>query len=131
MLCVAHAAIAQQILSGSVVDAKTGEKLPFVNVVYPRYGRGTQTNLEGKFKLPFHQGKLRISAIGYDTRDVVIKKAGTGYVFKLESIESELKTATVTAKKGKYSRKNNPAVELMKKVIAAKQNENGRYGLTI
>ena len=124
MLCVAHAALAQQILSGCVVDEKTGEKLPFVNVVYPRYGRGTQTNLEGKFKLPFHEAKIRLSAIGYETSNVMIRKPGTGYVFKLKSLESELKTAVVTAKKGKYSRKNNPAVELMKKVIEAKQESD-------
>lgn len=124
IFCVANAAFAQQILAGSVVDAKTGEKLPFVNVVYPQYSRGTQTNLEGQFKLPFHQGKLRISAIGYETSTVAVKDPGTGYVFKLKSLENELKTAVVTAKKGKYSRKNNPAVELMKKVIAAKKESD-------
>ena len=65
MACMA--VYAQRTLSGTVVDAKTGEKLPFVNVVYTN-GGGTQTDLDGYFKLPFKAGRLRFSVIGYDTK---------------------------------------------------------------
>ncbi len=124
LLCCCCAVWAQKTLSGTVVDAKTGETIPFVNVVYTN-GGGTQTDLNGKFKLPFRVGRLRLSVIGYETKTVSVKTAGDSLVYKIEPLETSLGSAVVTAgKKKKYSRKNNPAVELMKKVIAAKQQSD-------
>ena len=124
LLCCCCAVWAQKTLSGTVVDAKTGETIPFVNVVYTN-GGGTQTDLNGKFKLPFRVGRLRLSVIGYETKTVNVKTAGDSLVYKIEPLETSLGSAVVTAgKKKKYSRKNNPAVELMKKVIAAKQQSD-------
>ena len=75
LLCCCCAVWAQKTLSGTVVDAKTGETIPFVNVVYTN-GGGTQTDLNGKFKLPFRVGRLRLSVIGYETKTVNVKTAG-------------------------------------------------------
>ena len=116
-------AMAQQTLSGTVVDSKTGEKLPFVNVVYTS-GGGTQTDFDGHFSLPFRAGRLRFSVIGYETKTVAVKTAGDSLVFKIDAMEKSLGTAEVTGKKTKYSRKNNPAVELMRRVIAAKKSSD-------
>ncbi|MCI7050408.1 MAG: carboxypeptidase-like regulatory domain-containing protein, partial [Bacteroidales bacterium] len=121
--CCVMAALAQKKLSGVVVDSKTGEKLPFVNVVYTS-GGGTQTDLEGHFALPFRAGKLRLSVIGYETKTVSVKAAADSLVFKLDALETALNAAVVVGKKTKYSRKNNPAVELMKKVIEAKKESD-------
>ncbi len=121
MACMA--VYAQRTLSGTVVDAKTGEKLPFVNVVYTN-GGGTQTDLDGYFKLPFKAGRLRFSVIGYETKTITVKTPGDSLVFKIDAMEKSLGTAEVTGKKTKYSRKNNPAVELMRRVIAAKKNSD-------
>lgn len=114
---------AQQMVSGVVVDSKTGEKLPFVNVIYTS-GGGTQTDFDGHFTLPFKAGRLRFSVIGYETKTINLKSAGDSLVFKIDPMEKSLGTAEVTGKKTKYSRKNNPAVELMRKVIAAKKNSD-------
>lgn len=116
-------ACAQRMISGVVVDSKTGEKLPFVNVIYTN-GGGTQTDFDGHFTLPFKVGRLRFSVIGYETKTINIKTAGDSLVFKIDAMEKSLGTAEVTGKKTKYSRKNNPAVELMQKVIAAKKNSD-------
>ena len=116
-------ALAQQTISGTVVDSKTGEKLPFVNVVYTN-GGGTQTDFDGHFSLPFRAGRLRFSVIGYETKTVAVKTAADSLVFKIDAMEKSLGTAEVTGKKTKYSRKNNPAVELMRHVIAAKKNSD-------
>lgn len=113
------------MISGVVLDSKTGEKLPFVNVVYTS-GGGTQTGVDGRFSLPFRSGRLRFSVIGYETKTVAVKAAGDSLVFKIDPMERSLGTAEVSAKKTKYSRKNNPAVELMKKVIAAKAKSDLR-----
>ena len=111
-----------QSITGIVVDAKTGEKLPFVNVVY-EHGGGCQTNVEGYFSLPFKAGKLRFSTIGYETKTVKVKQPQKLKI-RLDADDFSFKEAVVKAKREKYSRKNNPAVELMKKVIAAKQKQD-------
>lgn len=116
-------ALAQQMLTGSVVDSKTGERLPFVNVVYTA-GGGTQTDLDGRFSMPFRAGRIRLSIIGYETKTVRVASAADTLVLKLDPIENTFGTAVVTGKKTKYSRKNNPAVELMRKVIAAKKQSD-------
>ncbi len=123
LMAYATMAIAQQTISGTVIDSKTGEKLPFVNVVYTN-GGGTQTDFDGHFSLPFRAGRLRFSVIGYETKTVAVKTAGDSLVFKIDAMEKSLGTAEVTGKKTKYSRKNNPAVELMRRVIAAKKNSD-------
>lgn len=111
-----------QKVTGLVTDAKTGEKLPFVNIVFEK-GGGTQTDPEGHYSLPFQNGRLRFSCIGYETRTVSVKQAGTLNI-KMKSNESSFGEAVVTGRREKYSRKNNPAVELMRKVIAAKKKSD-------
>ena len=111
-----------QSITGTVVDAKTGEKLPFVNVVY-EHGGGCQTNVNGYFSLPFKPGKLRFSTIGYETKTVKVKSPQRLKI-RLDADDFSFKEAVVKAKREKYSRKNNPAVELMKKVIAAKKKQD-------
>lgn len=123
ILCSVFPGLAQQWLKGTVADAKTGEPIPFANVVYPG-AKGTVTDVNGVFRLPFRPGKVRVSVIGYETRTFTIKDRPDSVVFKITALESALGTAVVTGKKGKYSRKNNPAVELMRKVIEAKKKSD-------
>lgn len=123
LIATAAPALAQALIQGWVADAKTGEKIPFANVVFPG-GKATRTDVNGHFSMPFRAGKVRVSVIGYETRNFTVKEPNDSLVFKIEAIESVLSTAVVTGKKEKYSRKNNPAVELMKKVIAAKKKSN-------
>lgn len=123
MACSVASALAQRMLSGTIIDSKTGEPLPFVNIVFTS-GEGTQSGHDGHFKLPFRQGKLRVSFIGYETKTFPVKTPADSLVIRLNPLESSLGTAVVTSKKTKYSRKNNPAVELMRKVIASKQNSD-------
>lgn len=123
ILCSVFPGLAQQWLKGTVADAKTGEPIPFANVVYPG-AKGTVTDVNGYFRLPFRLGKVRVSVIGYETRTFTIKDRPDSVVFKITALESSLNTAVVTGKKEKYSRKNNPAVELMRKVIEAKKKSD-------
>lgn len=111
-------AAAAQNVTGVVTDAKTGEPVPFANVRYES-GTGTQTDVDGKFSLAPKAGKIYISMIGYDTQSFRIREAQHLNV-KLKPNDLAFGEAVVAGHKGKYSRKNNPAVELMRKVIAAK-----------
>lgn len=114
--------VTAQNLTGTVVDKKTGEKLPFVNVAQEDR-IVTQTDTDGRFSLPFRKGKLRFSMIGYETKTVSVDEAADITV-RMESNDNQIGEAVVTGRRGKYSRKNNPAVELMRTVIAAKKNND-------
>ena len=58
---------AQQSFHARVVDAETGEALPFVNV-YQASGKGCVTNLEGDFTISAGaEDSLRFSFVGYKT----------------------------------------------------------------
>lgn len=58
--------------------------------------------------------------IGYATKTLKVQQAGV-YNVKLDDNSAKFGTAVVTGHKTKYTRKNNPAVELMRKVIEAKK----------
>ena len=116
-----------QRLVGRVLDAKTGESTPFANVFYDGTKGAVQTDAEGRFSIPFRKGgKLIVSSIGYQTQSLHPKSTADSLIVKLRTIDMNLNTAVVQAKREKYSRKNNPAVILMEKVIAAKKASNLR-----
>lgn len=111
-----------QNITGTVTDDKTGAALPFVNVFYDG-GHGVQTDSAGHYSLPKKNGKLYFSLIGYVSKSFVIKEA-TRLDVALSVDNIELGVAVVKSKKTKYSRKNNPAVIMMQKVIAAKKKSD-------
>lgn len=112
-----------QTVSGIVVDAQTGEPLSFVNVYYNAQEK-TVTNMQGKFALHHRAKKLTVQVVGYQKQTISTPKP-TELEIKLQPQDyTSLKEAVVTGKKEKYSRKNNPAVELMQKVIAAAQRSD-------
>lgn len=116
--------LVQAQVSGVVTDAETGEPLPHVNVYYRHDKRtGTITNLDGHYTLTSNMvpGDLVFSFMGYRPYECRVKYGEKQTLnVKLKPQDRELDELTVVPKKRKYSRRNNPAVELMKKVIAAK-----------
>ena len=78
----------------------------------------------GCFNIARHNGwYLTFSAVGYKPKKIFIKNNLVGFlIIELEPSEANtLEGVTVRSKRNKYSRKNNPAVELMKRVIEAKK----------
>lgn len=70
----ANSTIQQEIVTGTVTDASTGETLPGVNVVVKGTSTGTATNSDGEFELTVEslQDTLVFSFIGYQTREIPI-----------------------------------------------------------
>ncbi|MGM9695164.1 MAG: DUF5686 family protein [Alloprevotella sp.] len=124
LLTFSLAAGAQTRLSGKVVDFRTGEVIPLANVVRLGEKKAVTTDLQGRFSMPWKAGKYRISMLGYQSVTLTVTPGTDSLFVKLKSTESDLGTAEVVGHKKKYSRKNNPAVEFMKKVIAAKGNND-------
>ena len=115
--------IQAQKLTGRITDAETGEEIPYASVVYKGHNLAVISDIEGYYSIAKHLGwKLTFSAVGYQNVEVTINnQTGTKMDIALKADNKQLKEVTISSKKGKYSRKNNPAVELMKKVIAAKK----------
>lgn len=113
--------VAAQRIAGRVLDAQTGEAAPFVNVFYEGTKSIVQTDIDGKFSITYRQGgRLKFSSVGYESQTIRTTKRDS-LIVRFKPSDFGLGEAKVVTKKTKYSRKNNPAVELMKKVIAAKK----------
>jgi hypothetical protein len=117
----------QKNVTGTVVDAKTHETLPFVNVYWTSDANaGTVTDMDGNFSLQRIQGcnTLKFGYVGYKPHTITLDAGQTKVEVELQSSAFNLNDVTVTAsrKREKYRRKGNPAVELMEKVIANKNN---------
>lgn len=113
--------------SGIVKDSITGEPLPFVSVYFDGSTIGAMTDDNGTFTLQNNQGytKLAAASLGYDTKFIDLKpgKKNDNLELLLKPTAFEISEVVVKPKRKKYTRKDNPAVELIKKVIAHK-NDN-------
>lgn len=66
--------IAQELITGQVTDAETGESLPGVNIIVKGASIGTATDIDGEYRLRVEslQDTLIFSFIGYQTREIPI-----------------------------------------------------------
>lgn len=118
--------VSAQNISGRIIDAVTGEEIPYATLVYRSHQIQAVSDLNGKFSIARHNGwALFVSSIGYRTEQInVSAKTKNQLTIKLRPDSKQLNEVVVSSKKGKYSRKDNPAVELMKRVIAAKKKSD-------
>ena len=123
LLCFACMVQTFAQIQGIVKDADTGEPLPFVNVYYEGKGVGGITDIEGRFKVDkmVEWKALTFSSVGYTTEVVPINAKTEYLTVTMKVMDHTLDEVVVRPKREKYSRKNNPAVELMKKVVASKE----------
>ena len=113
---------AQQI-TGVVTDAETGEPIPFASVVYQGHHVAAVSDINGQYVIPRHEGwNITFSTVGYKSHLIPVNhKTKTKLNVALKPDKQQLAEVTVKAKRKKYSRKDNPAVELMRRVVAAKK----------
>lgn len=126
--------VSAQNIQGVVTDSLTNEPIPYLSVFYEGKGVGSITDNDGNYKVETRKGwnKLIFSAVGYVTKVVnIIPGVTKNLNVRMRPDDIMLDEVVVKPKREKYSRKNNPAVELMKKVIAHKKNnklsENDYY----
>ena len=126
--------VSAQNIQGVVTDSLTNDPIPYLSVFYEGKGVGSITDNDGHYKVETRKGwnKLTFSAVGYVTKVVnIIPGVPKNLNVRMRPDDIMLDEVVVKPKREKYSRKNNPAVELMKKVIAHKNNnklsENDYY----
>ncbi len=127
------AVIDSTLLQCYVVDWQTGDSIPYANALYRNLKLGASSDADGHFSIARKVGEqLTITAVGYKPRHIKIT-AHTSRELKVTLIadSKQLQGIVVKAKRRhKYSRKDNPSVELMRRVIAAKKQthlENHDY----
>jgi len=113
------------VVSGTVTDAANKKTLPFVAVSFTGTTIGVNTDDKGKYSISSDKpvSQLKVSFLGY--KDALLKVTpGTTQVLnvRLVPIATQLGEVVVhSGKKPKYSNKDNPAVELIRKVIENKE----------
>lgn len=120
-LIVSISASAQ--LTGVIRDSLTNDVISYASVSYKGKGVGSISDINGAYRISTRKGwnQVTYTAVGYESKTLKFIPGVTLKLnVKLQPVDVRLKEVVVKPRKEKYSRKNNPAVELMKKVIAHK-----------
>lgn len=110
-------------ITGYVIDGETGDTIPYASVIYRGHNVAVASNLNGHYSIEKHPGwTLTFSSVGYIPLTVNVSASTKNKLdIRLKPDNRHLKEVTVKAKRKRYSRKDNPAVELMRKVIDRKK----------
>lgn len=117
---VAFVSINAQI-TGEIVD-KDGYAIPYASAMYKGHHIATASDMNGAFTIERHEGwTLTISSVGFRSQTIKIDASTPSHLkVVLKEDSRSLNEVIVKSKRARYSRKDNPAVALMRRVIAAK-----------
>ncbi len=114
----------QTRISGTVVD-ESDTPIPFANVIFLSSSEGTTTTENGSFYLTSTQDQpnVEFSYVGYQTLVLPLKK-GNNLNLKIILKEMTESLGEVMIYQGKTSKKNNPALDILRKIWENKR-QNG------
>ena len=113
--------MAQQKITGRVID-EDGFAVSYASVQYRGHKIAVSSDSQGKFSIEKHPGwVLTVSALSYKSQTISVNEKTDFIEVKLKDDSHKLNEVVVKTRRGKYTRKDNPAVELMRRVIAAKK----------
>lgn len=119
----------ETMIRGTVCDDATGERLPFASLIYKGTAIGTSTDMNGRFSLtvPEDEKTLQVSYLGYATQEIRILPTHSRQLdIRLKPEGIALQEVTVKPGKEKYSKKDNPAVIFVRKMIERRDMGNPR-----
>ena len=115
-------------VQGVVKDSISGEPLPFVNVVFKGKNIGTMTDINGRYLLESEWGShvVQFSSVGYIKKEVPItdKSNQKINVLLVPSVQ-QLKVVEIKGKRHRYKNKDNPAVILIRNILAHRDENRG------
>ncbi len=117
------ASFSQTKVSGIVVD-NTNQPIPYANITFKGSKTGIVSNEDGRFYIESSENytALLVSFIGFTTKEIKLPKL-VNYDFKVVLKEGNtLKEVVIYA--GKTSKKNNPALDILRK-IWERRRKNG------
>ncbi len=118
--------LAQTKVSGTIVD-KSKLPIPYANIIFKGSSEGVVSNEDGHFYLESQKNykTLVVKSVGFSDREIALEKSvNYNFVVQLNEMES-LKEVVVFG--GKTSKKNNPALAILKKIWERKR----KNGLTL
>ena len=109
--------IFSQTKVSGIVEDEAGLPIAFANIVFKESSEGTITNDNGVFYLESDKTytTLIISFVGYDTKEIVLEKK-VNYQMKIVLTEGGEQLKEVVVYSGKQSKKNNPAIDILRKI---------------
>lgn len=113
-------AACQKYIWGVVVDSISESPLAYVNVFNKKGGKGVLTDENGFFRISLSvPTEVTVKCMGYQPKTVHIRGIGAD-TLKIRLLEESytLDEVVVKHKRAKYSKKNNPAVDLMQSIRA-------------
>lgn len=118
-------AIAQTVVQGYVRESGSGKPLSYVTVIVVNTSQTTSTNDSGYFELEIEEdrhGLLQFLLPNYITSELPFRKGISEKIdVELDAMSAELEGVIVRGKRKKYRNKDNPAVALVREVIANKE----------
>ncbi|WP_176146269.1 DUF5686 and carboxypeptidase-like regulatory domain-containing protein [Parapedobacter luteus] len=116
-------ALAQTTVNGTVTDESTGAPITGVTISLVNSPTGTSTDSTGRYRLQLNTPAtaIRFSALGYKT---IVKQLIPGVSQTIDAAleeDAQHLDEVVVSGKGRYRNRNNPAVDLIRQVIAHKR----------
>lgn len=107
---------------GQVVDATDGYGIPYATLTAADGHHSSVCDGDGFFTLSDSiSGVVKVTAVGYGELTLKVSQLQPDMKIELKASVQHLKEVTIKAHRRRYHRKGNPAVELMRRVIAAKK----------
>ncbi len=125
LFAFASTIFAQTKVSGVVID-KLNKPVSFANVAFKNSSEGAVCNEDGVFYLESKKTytTLIVTSVGYSDKEIELEKAvNYNFKIKLNAVES-LKEVVIY--RGKTSKKNNPALDILRK-IWERRRKNGLH----
>ncbi|MCW9707651.1 SusC/RagA family TonB-linked outer membrane protein [Aliifodinibius sp. 1BSP15-2V2] len=99
---------AQFTVSGVITDGSTGEPLIGANVFHQPSSRGATTNVNGEFtlELPGEEATLRVSFVGYASKNITVSASDTKVTIELTPDIANLDELVVTGLASSVKREN-------------------------
>ncbi|MEN8789035.1 MAG: DUF5686 family protein [Flavobacteriaceae bacterium] len=119
-LLISMPVFSQTKVGGKVIDQE-GDPVAFANVVFKNSTEGTVTNEDGLFYLEseVRYQVLSVSFVGYQTREIALELRATYDMAVVLEPGEQLDEVVVYV--GKQPKKNNPAVDILKRIWARKK----------
>lgn len=96
-------------VSGTVLDSKTKEPLPFVNIGVNNSSYGTSSDIDGKFSIKYKVNSLQFSYVGYEPKTVAVSST-TPLKIYLDQRTTQLNEVVINPEE-------NPALRIIRNVI--------------
>lgn len=113
--------LAQSVIQGQIVDGDHQRPIAGATILEVSSGRGTSADSNGQFRLTLRAdtGTLEIRAMGFQTQRIALPWPADRQTIELLHASNSIEEVAVR-RRGKYSNRNNRAVELIDLVIAHK-----------